>query len=108
MAEWKTGDVITAERLNGMQKEPLIVNATYYSVEDVQGMQLDKTWKEIYDAFILGNTILVHEEDEHNNIYRIVPMVTINDNQYNVYVTSDYSMQYTANSENDYPFYSYN
>ena len=58
MTEWKTGDVITAERLNGMTA-PMIVGQ-HATIEGA----LDKTWKEMYDAWMQGIPVIIKSVDE--------------------------------------------
>ena len=71
MIEWKTGDVITAERLNGMQKEALIVNFVYKEEPEFYG--IDKSYNDIKNAL-----------DSGKNIYLIM------DNTYGSQVDIDY------------------
>ena len=101
MNPWVTGDVITAERLNGMQKEPLIIH------ENTEGIiaTFDKTWKEIRDNFVNGIPCIIYRND---NELSAVTSVTSFDDQYNVCFDSNgYITAYSANSENGYPYYSY-
>lgn len=66
---WTTGDVITEEKLNHMEDgiasggsggSVLIVRSTYD--ESTSKNILDKTWKEINDAFQSGTMILYKHE----------------------------------------------
>ena len=108
MAEWKTGDVITAERLNGMQKEPLI----FTDIEEGTISTLTKTWKEIDDAVRSGATAIYNSINEYDGeIYSVeshyvMTSYNVNDGQYSV-KTVDSNVQWTANSENGYPYANY-
>lgn len=104
MTGWKTCDVITAERLNGMQKEPLIVHA----VEEGSTATLDKTWKEIKTAFLNGLNVILDNSYENDEIYINLVRVELGANIYYVdfYDGSD-NLRYSTNSENDYPSINY-
>lgn len=54
---WTTGETITAEKLNNTGGGVLIVNETM-DQSTLTG-HLDKTWKEIHDAYINGVQILL-------------------------------------------------
>ena len=103
MTEWKTGDVITAERLNGMQKEPLIITET---VADYVGT-LDKTWKEIHDAFYSGRPCIFSLDDGHdyNGLYSISLVYQGGSEQFTV--NDVYNHSWSATTENGYPEYYY-
>ena len=55
---WSTGETITAEKLNNTGGGVLIVNETM-NQSTLTGT-LDKTWKEIHDAYINGAKVLLH------------------------------------------------
>ena len=105
MEQWKTGDVITAERLNGMTA-PFIVNLS------VQGSTavLDKTWNEIHNAFKSGIPVLVHDIMKDNGTvnaegYWIMESVDyMNGDGYTDYrVKTSSGIQLVTRSEDGYP-----
>ena len=51
---WVTGDVITAERLNGMMVEPLI--CTFTEVDEGRGT-LDKSYNDVKEAILAGRPV---------------------------------------------------
>jgi len=58
---WTTGETITAEKLNNTGGGVLIVNCNYD--ESASKSTLDKTWKEIHDAYINGAKVLLFSAD---------------------------------------------
>lgn len=101
--------MITAERLNEMQKEPLIVTET---VVDYVGT-LDKTWKEIHDAILSGTTVLFDEisygvEDPTLVVSESYIPLMIRCDSYLYYVDKiDGGNAWSCNTETDYPSYYY-
>lgn len=85
----------------------LIVNGS----DDVEVMVLDKTWKEIKDAFIAGTSVLIHYADTEfeDNRYVLVDGITHNGEQYYVYVNSSIggADSFATLSENGYPEYAW-
>jgi len=70
---WKTGDVISAEKLNNIEdgiagaSGMLVVNST--TDENTLITSLDKTWQEIYDAMLTGGAIVNEKnKDMEGNI----------------------------------------
>ena len=108
MAEWKTGDVITAERLNGMV-EPLII----HSIEEGTVVTFDKTWKEIKDAFMMGIPCIQDFSNESMPVRSYLCIGVSKDeysqsSQYDVIMCDGYSFQaYSTDSENGYPHASF-
>lgn len=106
---WKTGDVITEEKLNHMEEGiascgMFVVGSTYD--ESTQTETLDKTYKEIVDAFNAGrNVVLKHFV---NSMTYINPLVSY-DNEDNIFSVSFFDFDSTAiavflaESENGYP-----
>ena len=118
---WETGDVITADKLNHMEDGiadaggggALTIgciittsgNKTYYT--------LDKTWKEIHDAYVGGTPCVVSitsdegEGTTGNYMYLVTNVTSITydeypeDNSYGVYAYYDFS----CGSESGYPQY---
>lgn len=97
---WKTGDIVTAERLNKM--EGGIASGRVLVATDTEGT-LDKTWQEIHDAaFAVIKTI-------DGDIRQIIKCAVY---ESNYYLTCMYSNggQYTeddyrTNSANGYPVF---
>ena len=88
-----------AEGGGGGGAEPLIVNTSV--VESI--VTLDKTWQEVYDAFMNGGNIIIHYEE-------VLPFTTLESNYAVSAVTHDSNgwrvvadRTYTANAESDYP-----
>lgn len=105
MAEWKTGDVITAERLNGMQKEPLIIHQNFEGTIAT----LDKTFKQIKDAFASGVCCVFDASDEYDPV-NISTLISIHGNgeQFSVYFNlNNHIYTYSCSGENNYPYCDY-
>lgn len=79
---WANGDTITAEKLNhiedgiencsegdGGQQEPLMV--TFFYDETLEYDRLDKTFGEIYSAFMAGRLVIVQSESVDESIFNI-------------------------------------
>ena len=117
---WKTGDVITEEKLNHMEDGiasggsgggVLIARGT--QDESTSNMVLDKTWKEINDAFQSGTIVLYKEESAGitaSETTRQILSVYTNENLgggtvYGLYVfsTSQGGNLWTTDSETGYP-----
>lgn len=85
----------------------LIVNGS----DDVEVMALDKTWKEIKDAFIAGTSVLIHYADNEweDNRYVLVDGIGHNGEQYYVYVNSSIggADSFATLNENGYPEYAW-
>ena len=64
---WTTGDTITAEKLNHLEGgvEAADGGALIVTQSDTESHYvLDKTWKEIHDAFVAGIPVIINEHDE--------------------------------------------
>lgn len=106
---WKTGDVITEEKLNHIEDGiascgMFVVGSTYD--ENTQTVTLDKTYKEIVDAFNAGQNVIIKRIDGFTTI--ICPLVLYGgeDNMFGVGFYN-HSVQnnilYFTDSENGYP-----
>jgi len=132
---WVDGEVITAAKLNNIEEgiegaqdympapSAFIVNAVLIDTEDDYYTRLDKTWREIYNAFLTGpvwivqsSTESLQEYDENDQPF------TMTDSSYNVdivdcvlseqesaeqgvwyYLVTISDNYYGTYSENDYP-----
>lgn len=115
--EWKTGDTITAEKLNKLEQGvadsgggggALIVNSTY----DDGAYTLDKTWKEIRDVFVTGVTVLVmsvsETSEEASTVIRIASdTYDPQESTFGLETDGGQGMFYNwrADSANGYPYY---
>ena len=105
---WKTGDIVSSQKLNHMEDGiasasdggVLIVNATKGSTE----VTLDKTWKEIRDAFAVGVTVIVDSSEviPIGTVDRFSTVISVNASPYEV-ILGDGSA-FTASLDSDYPF----
>lgn len=137
---WVDDEVITAAKLNNIEEgiegaqdympapSATIVNITAPG-DDIRGwswnMYLDKTWREIYDAFLTGPVYIVQLSTESERVTEeegspgsytwtqsgyhndIVDSVYIDNYSYDgLYgvATAGSSVVFGASSENDYPF----
>ena len=102
---WTDGELITAEKLNETGGGVLIVNV---NTGESAGT-LDKTWKEIHDAYTNGTTVVVHMaitnvddgvEDHFDSIVSVSKYIYEDGSTYqiNTFVT-----EYDASSEDEYP-----
>lgn len=100
---WKTGDIITEEKLNHMEDGiasvgVLIVNE--YFDEFTEKQTLDKTWKEIYDALMNGIIVYLKCPDESSKYYiYALRGLSFTDGYFAVFD----ERQYSTDSENGYP-----
>ena len=106
--EWKTGDVITAEKLNNMESG-IFGSAKVLFVElNTETGAIDKTWNEINSAIASGVLCLIAmpEGNDGHSTNVLTGSLRIN-NQYNVYVNFETvetaTMLLTAESPDDYP-----
>lgn len=104
---WATGDVITANKMNHMEDGIanagggiLFVHETYD--EETEIYWLDKTWKEIKDAYLSTGCVLIEQGDD-KLIYYTLYSVRHEGSQYEVTFTRSYN----AEGENDYPSFHY-
>ena len=90
----------------GGTSEPLIV-IPHFNTED-NGEYLNKTWQELWDAYISGKQVLlVHDTSDEigSNIYARELEAVENENGY--YYIYFYNQTFGCQQSNDYPFYSY-
>lgn len=115
---WQNGDTITAEKLNHIEDGiadveggTLVVNSDYNS--EVEGKVLDKTFEEIYEAFLNGVTVLLKETDNEDLTFESYGIVmfcssTTADGRFSVAVASEAGQySYTCSSQNAYPTFRY-
>ena len=105
---WKTGDVITEEKLNHM--EDGISNAGGVLIVNVNNRTLDKTWKEIHDALVSGVNVMVSYTQESglesvDFISAIIRIGKDSNGACEIILGSAVgnSVSYVTNSENEYP-----
>ena len=95
---WQTGDIVTAQKLNNIENGIFDSNVIFLS-EDSNHV-LDKTWQEINDALALGKIIMLVDE-EHLSGFRFL----FSEEASGYYWLLSLSMQYKADSPDDYPVY---
>ena len=103
---WATGDVITEEKLNHM--EDGISNAGGVMVVNENDVTLDKTWKEIYDAYISGMKVLAHfvpesEDVGDGDLYYSLTEVGIVNGVQRPFLVSFSGTAFYATTEDGYP-----
>lgn len=109
---WATGDVVTADKLNKLEEGVanasgggLIVHSVYD--ETTEKHILDKTWTEIYNAFIAGNNVCIIEDnrefpDGGLNIW--ADLIVSDDGLSNYSVACNFGATgYNCDNSNDYP-----
>jgi hypothetical protein len=109
---WNTGDVITEEKLNHMEDGiascGMFVVGSIYD-ENTQTTTLDKTYKEIVDAFNAGrNVVLKTLVGDRTNIDPLVSYGSYNNNMLGVgfyALGNKIVVTFSADSENSYPSY---
>ena len=89
----------------GGGSEPLVVNITTEDTVET----LDKTWKEIKDAFDSGTIVLVRYNDDWSSWSGQVISYKTDGHQYDVTFVrgQDVVLYYSASSEDGYPEYSF-
>ena len=107
--QWETGDTITAEKLNKIESGiegatndggVLLINVVHD--EDTGITTLDKTWKEIHDAFIQGLSCITYLEDGGGTWYNSIINVVYDGSNYSV-TEGVINLEYTTDNENGYP-----
>ena len=120
---WKSGDVVTSAKLNKLENgvaggggtENIIVHLTQTDDGSHITETMDKTWKDIRDAFVAGKDIYIIDETIRKDITIISRYMVISvsfgryegEMVYGVSITllgSGNTVNYDANSENDYPY----
>lgn len=93
--EWKTGDVVTSEKLNNIESgiedaETFFVTFTPKegSSEESIEVECDKTSSEIWDAFSSGKQVigLSYNNQNGENMYMLIPMTSIMNYQNNYFI----------------------
>ena len=122
---WVDGEVITADKLNnieegieGVQESEPAPSAFIVNIEQHEDTYyyLDKTWREIYDAFLAGPVWIVQLTTDSGQYPTANPPYTWTSSSYDMeildsiwsdefsyeLITSNYNHYYASN-ENDYP-----
>ena len=110
---WVTGNRITAEKLNHIEQgissaggsTPLIVKDNYD--ESTNKSTLDRTWQEIYDAFIGGRNVLLGTTDHPLDVDLLTTVselpVSSTDTLFKVVFGGE--LTYSAMSADSYPVF---
>ena len=109
--EWKTGDTITAEKLNKLENgilksNGLIVHSSRYIEDEYTIQELDKTAQEIMDAVLNGQIVYIIKTNSFSPDYtQILPLISIDykDNESYSFVTQEEGNSYSCSSLEDYP-----
>ena len=100
--EWKTGDVITADKLNDLESRTgggiMVVNMTYD--ESTTSSILNNTWQEIFDAMCAGAIAIIKVNDENNAACYPIINASSNDGQYTIVANSN---RFVTSSADGYP-----
>lgn len=115
---WATGDVISAEKLNNIENgvESAEQGGSNLFAITVSGdgafdHTLNKTWQEIYDAFLAGKTCIITGDDEDsifsNNSYLVCKVYNGGENNYVVMIaeSSGSAIEFYADQTSSYPTY---
>lgn len=104
---WKSGDVVTSAKLNKMEQGikdagPLIVNSTLDP--ELGEIILDKTWQEIYNAFMSGKMCIIIVDDSGNQVRYLI--INVSDNTVCTLTMNGSTVRpfvFSANTPDDYP-----
>lgn len=100
---WQTGDIVTSEKLNKLENG--VANAggggALIVYVDNTGT-LDKTWQEIYDAFVSGAVVLILAGQEENAMANVVISAGYNEFSQE-YVVGTNGGDFSCVSADDYP-----
>lgn len=103
---WKTGDVISAEKLNNIEDGiagaggVLVVNET---IDESTGIAtLDKTWQEIYDAMFVGGVIISNRDSLSQRLTQVSGCGADN-NFKKCFVSSSDGEQFECFTPDEYP-----
>lgn len=104
-SEWKTGDVITAEKLNNMESGIVNVGSSpIFVCHADQDSTIDKTWSEIRQAYQNDKVIILKSADGAGCSYFSACFNT--PSFYEVqFFANGYVTKYRATSENGYPVF---
>lgn len=104
--EWKTGDVVTAEKLNKLESGvagsgggALVVNVSFD--EATSTYTADKTAGEILSAYRSGPVVFSEAVESTEQIYSLV--MTYHEEGLYEFAISGIDASYTASSSSDYP-----
>lgn len=105
---WKDGDIVTAEKLNKLENGvagggTLII---HINVDELTGMRtLDKTLKEINDAFMVGKVCIVvlNDNPSENTIINHTVISEMAGGIVSFYTHDNGTVDCLARSENEYP-----
>ena len=112
---WKTGDIVTSEKLNHMEEGiesgggsgggVLVVPMTVD--ESTQGLTFQKTWKEIFDAIAGGSFVIGAMHDTEGAVQYTITELYPDAGRYvlNFVIGGDTLSSAYAEAENDYPVY---
>ena len=101
--QWKTGDVVTSAKLNKL--ENAVANSAEGSILKVNNLDgtLDKTWQEIYNAFLSGTVVVTYEDIGQKFTQMVLSVGKVNENYI---VTLNLSNNaYQASSADGYPVF---
>lgn len=99
--EWKAGDTVTSAKLNKIEQGIITANSKGFIVTYNDNELTDKTWQEIYDAILNGQTIYL--KDTRNNNIDIMSFQRIkHDDDDSPYYIMCNNIQYIAYSADDY------
>ena len=99
---WKDGDLVTSAKLNKIEQGIAdAISSPYFIVGDDpnNSWKLNRTYKEVEDAFLAGKIPIFVGYDEQNNFSYAVILKRINNSNFTVYFGDQ---EYYAYSENDY------
>ncbi len=91
----------------GGENSPYIVDVLNGEKNGRNAQVLSKTFKDVYDAFMAGKTVLLSYPSEEDGFpagsyeFRYVNSISYNGEDYNVYVGDE---PYTAQDYNDFPY----
>lgn len=112
---WKTGDIITQEKLNKLEHRVFVIECNWN--EETQEFVLNKTFQQIYDAWLMGNLCIIQRQVQYGSyIFLQTGIITniLNDDENSEYklvasssddigAHSFSSLAGHAESFNDYP-----
>ncbi len=104
---WNAGDVITEEKLNHMEDGisnaggVLIVNQNYNELMGVT--TLDKTYKEIHDAYNNGTIVMIRNVDSQYFVTELVEQAGHGFIVKTCKIGNDILISYSADLEDGYP-----
>jgi len=104
---WKTGDIITAEKLNNIE-DGIVTNKNFIIKSTISyddgTIVLDKTFEEIVVA-VRNNGLVPIITMKITNGPRLANIIRIDEQSHYYAIVTDVGLTFTAESRNDYPFY---